>query len=255
MSQYKIYALKYAGPVNSSGAFLMWMKDWEKRVERDYYLWCLKSSEETIIVDTGVSPDLNKEKNINGYVDPREILAQIDVKSDEVKHVVLTHIHWDHAGGLSLFPGAQVYVQEKEYDFWLNSPMAARPPFKFFSDETINVNLKSLRKSMRLTLLRGDQKILPGIECLLAPGHSMALQAVAVDTLKGTAIVGSDSAHVFRNFQEDWPSSVCIDLVAWLQTYDKLRTRVSSPELFFPGHDATMAKNYPEVAPGVTQLV
>ena len=83
----------------------------------------------------------------------------------------------------------------------------------------------------------------------------MALQAVAVETAEGTAILGSDSAHVFRNFQEDWPSSICIDLVAWLQTYDKLRKNVSSLELLFPGHDAAMAENYPDVAPGVTRLV
>ena len=39
MQLYEIYALKYAGPFTSSGAFLMWMKDWEKTEERNYYFW------------------------------------------------------------------------------------------------------------------------------------------------------------------------------------------------------------------------
>ena len=39
MAEYEIYALKYAGPFKSSGAFLMWFKEWERVVERNYYIW------------------------------------------------------------------------------------------------------------------------------------------------------------------------------------------------------------------------
>jgi len=46
-----------------------------------------------------------------------------------------------------------------------------------------------------------------------------------------------------------------VDLVKWMKSYDKLRSRVSSPDLLFPGHDPLMSQNYPEVAEGVTQLV
>jgi len=255
MPKYKIYALNYAGRLKSSGAFLMWLKDWDKEAERSFYFWCLKSPKETVIVDSGVSPALAAEKGMPAYVNPVELLARIDVRAEEVKHLVLTHIHWDHAGGLNLFPRAQVYVQEDELGFWLHNPLSGRPPFSFFSNESVLAELRALDKADRLILTHGDREILPGIECLLAPGHSKALQAVAVDTDNGTAILGSDAAHVFRNYQEDWPSALCIDLVAWMQTYDKLRARVSLPQLLFPGHDPAMTDNYTRVAPGVTQLV
>ncbi len=48
MTEYEIYALKYAGPFKSSGAFLMWFKEWERVVERNYYIWCLKGKNETV---------------------------------------------------------------------------------------------------------------------------------------------------------------------------------------------------------------
>jgi erythromycin esterase-like protein len=80
------------------------------------------------------------------------------------------------------------------------------------------------------------------------------LQAVAVNTAKGTAILGSDCAHIFRNYQEDWPSAIIVDLVGWMKTY-KLRARASSIDLLFPGHDPIMSENYPELAEGVTRLV
>jgi hypothetical protein len=76
-----------------------------------------------------------------------------------------------------------------------------------------------------------------------------------VNTARGTAIVGSDCAHVFRNYQEDWPSALIVDLVGWMKTYDKLRQRVSSADLLFPGHDRLLMENYPAVARDITRLV
>ncbi len=255
MAEYEIYALKYAGPFTSSGAFLMWLKDWEKVEKRNYYVWCIKGGGETIVVDAGVSPDLARERSLAGYISPAEMLSRIDVKAEEVRRVIITHLHWDHSSGTSLFPLATFYMQESEYRFWSGDPVAARPPFKHFTDETAKAYLASLEGTDRLTLLRGDEQILPGIECLLAPGHSVGLQAVAVNTAKGTAILGSDCAHIFRNYREDWPSALIIDLVGWMKTYEKLRARVSSIDLLFPGHDPIMSEGYPEVAAAVTRLV
>ena len=139
--------------------------------------------------------------------------------------------------------------------FWLKDPVAKRPPFAHASDETAIAYLASLEGTERLVLLKGDQEILPGIECLLSPGHTVALQAVAVNTERGTAILGSDCAHLFRNYREDWPSSLIVDLVAWMQSYEKLRERASSVDLIFPGHDFLMSENYPEIVKHITRLV
>lgn len=255
MSVYEIYALKFAGPFTSSGALLMWMKDWEKISERNYYLWCLKSPENTILVDAGVSPKLAHERNLSGYVSPAQLLEGIGVIAEEVEHVILTHLHWDHVDGLDLFPNAQVHVQKAERDFWLHDKTADSPPFTFFLNDKTRSVCKSIEASGRMRLVDGDHQILPGIECLLAPGHSIALQAIAVNTVKGLAILGSDCAHLFKNYRENWPSTLIIDMVAWVHSIEKLKSRVSSPELLFPGHDPLMSSNYPEIVQGVTRLV
>jgi len=255
INEYKIYALKYAGPFTRSGAQIMWNKDWEKVVSSNYYIWCIKGCGETIILDTGIVPSLAKKLELPGYVSPVEILFRINVKADEVRRVIISHLHFDHANGVSLFPNATFYIQEKEYRFWIKDRIASRPPFKMSGDETSSAYLKSLEGTDRLSLLKGDQKILPGIECLLAAGHSIANQAVAVNTNKGTAILGSDCGHLFRNYQDDWPSMYITNMVEWMKTYDKLRARVSSMDLLFPGHDPIMSEDYPKIAEGVTQLV
>jgi glyoxylase-like metal-dependent hydrolase (beta-lactamase superfamily II) len=85
----------------------------------------------------------------------------------------------------------------------MKDPIAERPPFKHVSDERSKAYLASLEGTDRLVLVKGDREILPGLECLLAPGHTVALQALAVNTRDGTAILGSDCGHIFRNYKED----------------------------------------------------
>ena len=255
MSDYEVYALKYAGPFMRTGAHLMWYRDWDQTETINYYIFCIKSDAATVVVDAGLTPELAEQRQLDGYVSPAEVLARIDVTAGEVRHVIVTHMHFDHANGVSLFPQATFYVQEDEYRFWLEDPIASRPPFKEVSDAHGNAYLAALEGTERLSLFKGDQQVIPGIQCLLAPGHTVGLQAVAVDTAEGTAILGSDCAHIFRNYREDWPSALIVDLVAWMKTYDKLRARAASPDLLFPGHDRLLLENYPQVAEGVARLV
>ena len=258
MPEYAIYAVKYAGPFSVYSGFLVWQWDMAtaKFELENWYLWCIRGEDETVVVDTGADPRLTQRRKKSELCEnPAEVLARLGVEAPGVEHVVLTHLHWDHAGGLQHFPRATFYVQEAEYRFWTEDPLAARPPFAHLTDEASLEYLTGLEGTNRLVLLSGDQEIRPGIECLLVPGHTPGFQAVAVDTVLGKAVVGSDCGHVFRNYQEDWPSAFSMDLAGCLRGYEKLRARASSPELIFPGHDVLMYDDYPRVADGVTKLV
>lgn len=255
MVEYEIYALKYAGPFLRRQAFLVWLSDWDATQEINYYLWLIKGGEKAVVVDAGVGPGLAAQRELNGYVSPARVLERLGLAADRVEQVILTHLHWDHMDGFDLFPRATFYVQETEFRFWIEDPVALRPPFRELSVRPSLEALASLRGSSRLVLVPGDQEIGPGISCLLAPGHTPGLQAVAVNTARGTAVLGSDCGHLFRNYREDRPSVLIADLPAWLRSFDKLKSRVSSPELLFPGHDAAMSTDFPRLAEGVTRLV
>ncbi len=73
---YEIYAVKYAGPIVSSVAMVFWLTDWDRKIERNYYVWVVRGNGETPIVDCGVAPALAKERQIPGYVNPAEVLAR-----------------------------------------------------------------------------------------------------------------------------------------------------------------------------------
>jgi glyoxylase-like metal-dependent hydrolase (beta-lactamase superfamily II) len=183
------------------------------------------------------------------------MLARIGIEASHIKRVVVTHMNFDHISGVELFPNSTFYLQEKEFNFWVKDPIARKPPFLMLSDPVGNLHLAKLEGTERLVLINGDQAILPGIELLLAPGHTPGLQVVAVNTARGTAIVGSDCAHIFRNYEEEIPSSFIADMVSWMRTYDKLKSKVSSLDLLFPGHDMKMLTQYPKVAEDITRLV
>jgi len=252
---YEIYAVKYAGPLYGSVALAFWNTDWEKKMERNYYIWVVKGNGETLVVDCGVAPALAKEREIPGYTSPVDALARIGLDASRVKKVIITHIHFDHVSGIELYPAATFYVQEKEFNFWIKDPIAKKPPFLRTSDAVGNGYLARLEGTERLVLVKGDKGIVPGIELLLAPGHTPGLQVVAVNTVKGTAILGSDCAHLFRNYEEEIPSCFIVDMVAWMKTYDKVKSKVSSLDLLFPGHDTKMLTDYPKVAEDITRLV
>jgi glyoxylase-like metal-dependent hydrolase (beta-lactamase superfamily II) len=116
-------------------------------------------------------------------------LAGVGSAIDAIDHVVLTHLHFDHAGGLSrydaddapvaTFPGATHWVQKKNWG-WANSPSARDAgsyreiDFGFFEDGDV-----------ALELVDGPAEILPGIEVFPMNGHTFGMQVVKVTTPGG----------------------------------------------------------------------
>jgi glyoxylase-like metal-dependent hydrolase (beta-lactamase superfamily II) len=188
-----------------------------------------------------------------------DVLTRIGANANNINKVIITHMHFDHVGGMEMFPKAfpkaTFYVQKKEYDFWTKHPFARRSPFNHVADDFANKLTADLEGTDRLVLLHGDQKIMPGIELLFSPGHTIGLQTVSVNTAKGTAIVASDCLHAHRAFKEDNTSILITDLIGWIESYDKLKAKATNIDLVFPGHDMALATNYPKVAEDVTRLV
>jgi len=252
---YEIYALKFAGPFTRPASMVTWFQDLDKTAQINYYIFAIRGGGRTIIVDCGCAPQLAQERNLAGYVNPVDVLRRIDIDAQNVKYVVVTHIHFDHISGVELFPRATFFVQEKEFNFWMKNPIAKRAPFLHTTDPVGNLYLAKLKGTKRLQLVKGDKKILPGIELLLAPGHTIGFQALAVNTEKGRAIVGSDAAHMFSSYRTDIPSAIITDMIAWMKSYEKIRAKASSIDLIFPGHDPALLSNYPNVAEDISRLV
>jgi glyoxylase-like metal-dependent hydrolase (beta-lactamase superfamily II) len=260
---YQVFALKYFSPYKLKLAKALYQTGWTDDIDVAFYIWAIRNNknDEVTLVDTGCDAPVGQRFLAGSpsavLVPPPQLVARLGIKPEQVTKVVVTHMHVDHAAGMmdfpQVYPNAQFYVQKTEYDFWVNSPLAMRPPYKMFGYVPAYKAMAELAKTSRLTLVDGDQTIGRDMHVLFAPGHTPGLHAVLLPTAKGQTIVGSDAAHLFRGYKEDMPTGILSDIQPWLLSFDKLRSRAPL-ENIFPGHDMLMATNYPKVAEDITQL-
>lgn len=120
-----------------------------------------------------------------------EVLARHGLKPHDVTDLVLSHLHFDHAGGavrrdasgqLALtFPQATVHVQKAQWE-WALAP-SVRDRASYLKD-----NLEPL-KCARLHLVEGEAELLPGLRVRPVHGHTPSMQLVEVDGLGGHGLV------------------------------------------------------------------
>ncbi len=255
---HEIYACKYGGPVVRKLAISLWNTGWDEDGPINYYVWAIKGPSEIILVDTGPSPAEAAARKVPRYTNTVDLVARMGANADTVSKIVISHMHWDHVGNidgyLKAFPRAKFFVQKRELEFAASHPAAQRKPVAPLFDAGATRRTAEVANSDRVVVVDGDTSIAPGVDVLLAPGHTLGLQVTRVSTANGPAIIGSDFAHVFRGVKENIPSCVIMDLPAWMTTFDKVKAQAPLDRIF-PGHDVQLAEGYPKAFEDITRLV
>ena len=113
--KWEVYALKYAERRDRTRKESFIFDDHSHEAHTiDYFIWVLKSDKDIIIVDTGYDYDEAKRRNRPIQRSPSEALKAINIDANQVTDVIITHLHYDHAGGLIEFPNAKFHLQETE---------------------------------------------------------------------------------------------------------------------------------------------
>lgn len=208
---------------------VLWEKsnpsDDKNRIPMEARALLLKSPTRKILIDSGNGTDFvakygeklgNKFSEMYG-LDPSgpsllKSLAKHGLKPEDITDVVLTHLHFDHAGGATTekngelvptFPKAQYYVQEANLQ-------TARQPNLRERASYYSANFEPLLKAHSLKLLNGDQEnLLPGISLIVSNGHTQGQQMVKITDGKTTLLYCGDVV----------PTSSHVRL-AWVMGYD-----------------------------------
>ncbi len=220
----------------------------------DYYLWVLRRGADTILVDTGYDADEGVSRGRPVRLDPVAALAPLGIDPAAVTDIVVTHLHYDHAGGLHLFPNAQLHLQAAEMAYATGPCMChdtLRMPF------TAAHICEAVRRlySGKVRFVDGEAQIRPGVTVHCIGGHSRGLQCVRVLTQSGWMVLASDAAHFYENLTARKPFPIVVDLADMLDGFDTLERLASAPGLIVPGHDPLVRQRFaPGVAAHITRL-
>jgi N-acyl homoserine lactone hydrolase len=198
--------------------------------------YLIETDSERILVDTGLHPEA-VERRSHRYGDdaalgpvalelPASVAEQIDTRT--LTKVVLTHLHYDHAGGLVLLPRSlPVVVQRREWEAAHDRVAASR---NFFHD------VDYAFATDRIALVDGDCDLLPdgSIQLLLTPGHTPGHQSVRVEE---QLVIGGDVCHYATGFDDHRFPTFGDDFEAQAASAERLRVLRDTGITVLPGHD------------------
>ena len=214
-----------------------------EKIQIPTVMFAVMSKSEIVIVDTGPGePDEVKSAFGRAVVrkdgeSPLGALKRLGVSPESVKHVIVTHLHWDHSGGLYLFPNAAIYVQKRELQCAICPPPLQGEIYELAShSKTLPRWLKSLRS---MTAIDGDKTLLPGVDLVTLPGHTPGMMGVAINTAVGKYLIASDAVPTRANLKENIPPGWFQNLEDVYRSYDRIRSLVDEERVLM-GHDMAL---------------
>lgn len=243
---FEVYALRYATREATSSGNFHGGDPHDYPMPMDYFVWVLISSETTAVVDTGFTAEVAEKRSRTYLRSPSEALASLGVDPATVPLVILTHLHYDHVGGLEGFPAATFVLQDEEMSFWTGR-YASRGQFAHHVEVEDVVRLVRENFRGRLRFVRGSQEILPGILVHHVGGHSAGLQVVEAATSRGKVILASDACHYYANIEEDRPFSIVTNLGDMYGAFDLVNELAGRDGITVPGHDPLVMTRFEDV--------
>jgi glyoxylase-like metal-dependent hydrolase (beta-lactamase superfamily II) len=160
--------------------------------------------EEPVLVDTGAShAEIMDRLGMTGYVtEDMELEHQLenyDLEPKDIRWVLHTHLHIDHAGQDNRFPiTTTVVVNRRELEFSVSGLMGEQYPAEYVKHLIDRLHTPGALRLLDLEL-SGPEEIIPGVRCEWAGGHTEGSMNVLVDTAKGTACVCGDVIYDIQN--------------------------------------------------------
>jgi len=181
---------KYTG----EKGYMTFLSDYGVPILRPFTMWYIEGLEKHVLVDSAIEADdyknyhpKFKDLDVTPLMSFEEALESVNLTPESVDMVIQTHLHFDHCYNTRKCRNARIVVQEEELKFSRNPS-----PFE-------GIYRAELFEGLNFEIVRGDQKLLEGLDLLFVPGHSAGGQAVSVQTDKGKAVI-SGLCTILENY-------------------------------------------------------
>jgi glyoxylase-like metal-dependent hydrolase (beta-lactamase superfamily II) len=248
--EYSIQAIRYATTPDAPATAMVMgspesMKD--QKIEVAWVVWLIRGGGHTILFDSGFHRStFLKYFSMKDYLSPDLAVETAGVQPDQVTDIVISHAHWDHMGGIDLFPKAQVWIQKDEYRYYTTDAWQPGGDHGGIDPEDVK-QLVQLNTEGRLHLVDGDNvELFPGIRAYTGGRHTYASQYLRVDG-NPPYVLASDNVYLYLNLSSHLASGTFSegDRAANIANQARMIELAGSPDRVIPGHDALQFKRFP----------
>lgn len=202
----------------------------------------IETEDRKILFDTGILDEYDENVSEGSKIDlpynhvpEQDIenqLALCGVKPEDIDYVVISHMHWDHAGNIGKFKNAKVVVQRDELEYSLMFTHTVNPNGVYLQHDT---DVKA-----DWMLIDGDLELTDGVNILRVPGHAQGLQCLQLTMESGkTMLFTSDACYTSLNWGPPVrPAGVLYDSKTYFQSVARLKAVAAETDAFVVfGHD------------------
>jgi glyoxylase-like metal-dependent hydrolase (beta-lactamase superfamily II) len=246
-TEYSIQAIRYATSPSVPVSELVIGAPQDEKIDIAMVVWLIRGGGHTILFDSGFHRDtFIKDFPMKDYLRPDEAVRLAGVKPDEVTDIVISHAHWDHLGGIDLFPKAVVWIQKDEYRYYTTDAWQPHGDHGGIDPEDAK-ELVQWNTEGRIRLVNGDDvEIFPGIRAYTGARHTYASQYLRV---KGnpTFVLASDNCYLYRNLSSHMASATFseADHGANIAAQSRMIELAGSADRVVPGHDILQFQKFP----------
>lgn len=210
----------------------------------------LKGEDRVLLIDTGIGDTFDGTQQAEHLAIDHETasldasLADVGVAPSDVTDVILTHLHFDHAGGATrrtgdgpvpTFPNATYHVQASHWD-------EAVDPNPKESASFVRETFAPIQRSGQLHRVEGPQTLAPGVDVRLVHGHTESQQLVTVSDAARTLVYVADLLPTTHHLAPAWTMAYDVrPLVSIDEKADFLREAHEAEWNLFFEHDPDVA--------------
>ncbi|MGB8540878.1 MAG: N-acyl homoserine lactonase family protein [Candidatus Acidiferrales bacterium] len=245
--EYSIHAIRYATAPGVPVSELVIGASKDEKIDAAMVVWLIRGGGRTILFDSGFHRDtFIKDFPMKDYLRPDEAVRLAGVTPEEVTDIVISHAHWDHLGGIDLFPKTNVWIQKDEYRYYTMDAWQPGGDHGGIDPEDAK-QLVQLNTEGRVRLVDGDDvEIFPGICAYTGARHTYASQYLRVEG-NPTFVLASDNCYLYRNLSSHMASATFSDAdhAANIAAQSRMIELAGSPDRVVPGHDILQFEKFP----------
>jgi glyoxylase-like metal-dependent hydrolase (beta-lactamase superfamily II) len=244
---YSIQAIRYASAEDEVAGLVMGAPKGEK-INIAMVIWLIRGGGHNILFDSGYHREtFLKYFPSTDYIRPDEAVKLAGVQPEEITDIVISHSHWDHLGGIDLFPKANVWIQKDEFRYYTDDAWQPGGNHGGIDPEDVK-ELVRINTEGRLHLVDGDNvEIFPGIRAYTGGRHTFASQYISIYG-NPPFVLASDNCYLYRNLAEHKASATFSDAdhTANIKNQERMvHLAGGNPDRVIPGHDALQFQKYP----------